>query len=229
MNRWCSLTHTCMVTGISENVKQQNLIIIMCLKRIVGDSIFSPSCSPAFNTWTCMYTWVLVLFFVCVCVYFFYFWPKSFFSTTFTSSRWATHPDSLTCSFQIAPWKLPSSGCNYWRCWILFIRIIFTCVEDSGFPEVHHTAQFSWSSSPCTVVLGERELPWTAQPWRDGHGDCQQQVSVLSSLTLTCHGDCQQQVSVLSSETVTLKRCSRRLASRWVFVLSSVILNNHGD
>ena len=105
----------------------------------------------------------------------------------------------------------------------------FTCVEDSGFPEVHHTAQFSWSSSPCTVVLGERELPWTAQPWRDGHGDCQQQVSVLSSLTLTCHGDCQQQVSVLSSETVTLKRCSRRLASRWVFVLSSVILNNHGD
>ena len=122
--------------------------------------------------------------FVCVCVYFFYFWPKSFFSTTFTSSRWATHPDSLTCSFQIAPWKLPSSGCNYWRCWILFIRIILPVLKIldflkstilRSFRDRHRHAQSYWVrenfpeqhnlEEMVMETVSSRWVSWVAWPW----------------------------------------------------------------
>ena len=197
------------VTDISENVKPAKSDYHYVSEKDCRGFHFFPimfSCLQHMN----MHVHVSSCFVLCVCVCaFFYFWPKSFFSRTFTSSRWATHPDSLTRSFQIAPWKLPSSDCNYWRCWILFISH-FTCVEDSGFPEVHHTAQFSWSSSPCTVILGERELPWTAQPWRDGHGDCQQQVSVCpeqcdleQSWRLSAAGECPEQLDLDQSQRLS--------------------------
>ena len=69
-----------------------------------------------------------------------------------------------------------------WSCEMLnpVCKSHFPCVQDSGFPEINHTAQFSWSSPPCTLILGERELPWPAWPWTDGHGDCGQQVSFFT-------------------------------------------------
>ena len=110
-----------------------------------------------------------------------------------------------------------------WSCEMLnpVCKSHFPCVQDSGFPEINHTAQFSWSSPPCTLILGERELPWPAWPWTDGHGDCGQQVSFCPK-----QYDLEQRVmeTIASRWAFCPEQCDleqkvmETIASRWVFL-----------
>ena len=241
-------THTCVhmqhgnlqqeVTDISENVKPAKIWLSLCVwKGLQGIPFFLPSCSRAFNTWTCMYTRVFVLFFVvlwvvflcvCVCVCIFLLLAQVILFNNIhliqiSHSSWQLNMQFSDCSLET------SILCNYWRCWILFIRVILPVLKIldflkstilRSFRDHHRHAQSYWvrESFPEQHNLEEMVMETVSSRW----------------------------VFVLSCETVTLKRCSRRLASRWVFVLavwswtvmetsqqvfvlSSVILNSHGD